>query len=62
VANKIKEIQKYVDKVSSYEREFAKNSKADKATKTDKPKKIKKLLEGGHWATVDGHSVFIEDK
>jgi membrane-bound lytic murein transglycosylase MltF len=59
---KAKEVQDYVEKVLRYEEEFAKKSKADKSAKMDKAKKIKKLPEGGHWITLQGKHIFIEDK
>lgn len=59
--SKAKEIRDYVDSVTAYEKEFAKKSKADKKTKFKKPKKIKKAPEGGHWITLEGRHIFIED-
>jgi membrane-bound lytic murein transglycosylase MltF len=60
--DKSKEIQEYVDKVLEYEAEFSKKSKADKMAKSGKPRKIRKLPAGGHWITIDGKHIFIEDK
>jgi len=59
---KSKEIREYVEKVLVYDAEFSKNSKADKTVKSGKPRKIKKLPAGGHWITLDGKHIFIEDK
>lgn len=59
---KAEEIQEYVDKVLEYESQFAKKSKADKTVKLGEPRKIKKLPMGGHWITLDGRHIFIEDK
>lgn len=57
-----KEAQEYVDKVLRYEAEFAEKSKADITVKSGKPRKVKKLPEGGHWITLGGKHIFIEDK
>lgn len=59
---KTKEIQDYVEKVLKYEEEFAKKSKSDKSAKMGKAKQIKKLPEGGHWITLHGKHIFVEDK
>lgn len=59
---KSKEVQEYVDKVLKFDAEFSEKSKADKTVKSGKPRKIKKLPEGGHWITLDGKHIFIEDK
>ncbi len=61
-SDKSKEIQEYVDKVLEYDAEFSKKSKADKMVKSGKPRKIRKLPVGGHWITLDGNHIFIEDK
>jgi membrane-bound lytic murein transglycosylase MltF len=61
-ADKSKEIQEYVDKVLKYDAEFSKKSKADKTVKSGEPRKIKKLPVGGHWITLHGKHIFIEDK
>jgi len=58
---KANEIRKYVEKVTSYEKEFSKKSKANKRAKHKKAKKIKKAPKGGHWVTIDGRHIFIED-
>lgn len=60
--NKSNEIQAYVDKVLEYDAEFSKKSKADKTVKSGKPRKVRKLPSGGHWITIDGRHIFIEDK
>ena len=60
--DKSKEIQEYVDKVLEYDAEFSKKSKADKTVKSGEPRKVKRLPEGGHWITLDGKHIFIEDK
>lgn len=62
IRSKAQEIRDYVDKVKTYEKEFAKKSKADKKTKFKRPKKIKKAPEGGHWITLEGRHIFIEDR
>lgn len=59
---KSKEVQEYVDNVLKYDAEFSEKSKADKTVKSGTPRKIKKLPEGGHWITLDGKHIFIEDK
>ena len=59
---KNKEIQDYVESVSGYESEFAEKSPADKKVKLGKPRSIKKLPVGGHWITLNGIHIFIEDK
>ncbi len=61
-ADKSKEIQEYVENVLKYEAEFSKKSKADKNAKAGKPKKVKNLPTGGHWITLDGRHIFIEEK
>lgn len=61
-ANKSKEIQEYVDNVLKYDAEFSKNSKADKAVKSGEPRAVKEIPAGGHWITLDGKHIFIEDK
>lgn len=58
---KAKEIIDYVDKILKYESEFSKKSKADKHAKSGRPKKVKKLPVGGHWITLHGNHIFIED-
>jgi membrane-bound lytic murein transglycosylase MltF len=59
---KSKEIQEYVDKVLAYDAEFSKKSKADKSEKSGNPRKVKTPPSGGHWITLDGRHIFIEDK
>jgi len=61
-ADKSKETQEYVDKILEYDAEFSKKSKADKKVKLGEPRKVKKLPVGGHWITLDGRHIFIEDK
>jgi hypothetical protein len=61
-ADKSKEIQEYVDKVLGSDVEFSKKSKADKTVKSGEPRKVKKLPAGGHWITLHGKHIFIEDK
>lgn len=61
-SNKSKEIQDYVEKVLEYEAEFSKKSKSDKTVKSGNPRKVKKLPSGGHWITLHGRHIFIEDK
>lgn len=61
-ANKSKEIQEYVDYVLKYDTEFSKKSSADKTVKSGEPRKIKRLPGGGHWITLNGKHIFIEDK
>ncbi|MCB0308845.1 MAG: transglycosylase SLT domain-containing protein, partial [Bdellovibrionales bacterium] len=61
-AEKAKEIREYVEKVTAYEKEFSKKSKANKRAKHKKAKKIKRAPEGGHWVTIKGRHIFIEDK
>ncbi len=60
--SKVKETQEYVDKVLEHEVEFSNKSKADKTVKTGRPRKVKKLPPGGHWITLEGRHIFIEDK
>lgn len=60
-SKKASEIRNYVDNVMTYEKEFSKKSKADKKTKFKKQKKIKKAPVGGHWITLEGRHIFIED-
>ena len=59
---KSREIQRYVEKILEYELEFSEKSKADKAIKLGRPRKIKRLPKGGHWITLDGKHIFIEEK
>jgi membrane-bound lytic murein transglycosylase MltF len=59
---KTKEIQQYVENVLRYDAEFSAKSKADKTVKSGKQRKIKKLPKGGHWVTIHGRHIFIEDK
>lgn len=61
-SSKSKEIQEYVDKVLEYELIFSKKSKADKTVKLGQPRKVKQLPDGGHWITLHGKHIFIEDK
>lgn len=61
-ADKSKETQEYFDKVLGYDDEFSKKSKADKKVKSGEPRKVKKLLVGGHWITLHGRHIFMEDK
>jgi membrane-bound lytic murein transglycosylase MltF len=61
-ANKSKEIQEYVDNVLKYDAEFSKKSRADKTVKSGEPRAVKKLPTGGHWITLEGKHIFIEDK
>lgn len=60
-AKKANEIREYVEKVSAYEKEFSKKSKANKQVKHRKSQKIKKAPKGGHWVTIGGRHIFIED-
>ena len=60
-AKKAKEIREYVEKVTAYEKEFSKKSKANKRAKHKTAKRIKKAPKGGHWVTIDGRHIFIED-
>ena len=59
---KSREIQRYVEKILEYELEFSEKSKADKAIKLGRPRKIKRLPKGGHWITLDGKHIFVEEK
>jgi membrane-bound lytic murein transglycosylase MltF len=59
---KTKEIQQYVETVLLYDAEFSDKSKADKTLKSGKQRTIKKLPKGGHWVTIHGRHIFIEDK
>ncbi len=61
-ADKSKETQEYVDNVLEHDVEFSKKSKADKTVKSGEPRKVKKLPVGGHWITLHGKHIFIEDK
>jgi membrane-bound lytic murein transglycosylase MltF len=61
-AEKSKEIREYVDRVLQYDAEFSKKSKADKTVKSGEPRKVKILPRGGHWITLRGKHIFIEDK
>jgi membrane-bound lytic murein transglycosylase MltF len=61
-ADKSKEIQEYVDKVLKYDAEFSKKSNADKTVKSGEPRKVKELPTGGHWITLHGKHIFIEEK
>jgi Ni/Co efflux regulator RcnB len=58
----VPETREYVEKVGNYEAEFQKKSKSDREAKNDKPKKMKNPPKGGHWITLDGQHIFIEDK
>ncbi len=58
---KVEEIQTYVQTVKAYEKEFSKKSKANKKAKFKKPKGIKKSFLGGHWITLEGRHIFIEE-
>lgn len=58
---KVREIIDYVDKIFEYESEFSKKSKADKKAKSGRPIKVKKLPAGGHWITLRGNHIFIQD-
>jgi len=57
-----REAEDYVEKVLDYESQFASKSQADKAVKTGPPRKVKKLEERGHWITLEGRHIFVEDK
>ncbi len=59
---KVNEVQEYVDNVLKYEIEFTKKSEADNTVKLGRPREVKKLPKGGHWITLDGRPIFIEDK
>lgn len=59
--DKAKEIREYVKKVLEYEKEFSEKSKADKEEKQKEPKPIKRQSGKGHWVTIKGKQVFIED-
>lgn len=52
----------YVDKVTGYEEEFSKKSKANKNLKGKKPKKLSQI-EDGHWITLnDGRHIIVDKK
>lgn len=57
-ADKVIETRGYVEKVPSYEAEFAIKSPADKEMKHKEPKKEYRCTEG-HWRTIDDRKVFI---
>ncbi len=59
--DKANEIRQYVDKVSSYEKEFREKSKADADAKFKKGKPIEHYPSGGHWVTIDGRHILIKD-
>lgn len=59
--DKANEIREYVQKVPSYETEFAEKSKADTNIKQKDPKKDNIRCTEGHWRTIDDRRVFICD-
>lgn len=58
---KVEEIKNFLEKVLSYETEFAKKSPADKKAKKEKPKKSSYRCTGGRWRTIDDQPVMICD-
>lgn len=57
-----KEAEDYVEKILDCETQFASRSKADKTVKAGPPRKVKRLEERGHWITLEGRHIFVEDK
>jgi len=55
------ETQRYVERISLYEVEFAKKSPADKSRKEKGVRKGKYRCTEGHWVTIDDRPVFICD-
>ncbi len=55
------QIRQYVQKVPSYEAEFARKSLADKTIKHKEPRKGTYRCTEGHWRTIDDRPVFICD-
>ncbi len=58
--DKADEIRRYVDRVSFYEPQFQKNSKADADAKYKKSKPIKPYPVGSHWITLDHRHILIK--
>lgn len=55
------QVRQYVQKVPSYEAEFASKSAADKTIKSKQPRKSRYPCTKGHWRTIDDRPVFICD-
>jgi len=58
---KADEMRQYVEKVPSYEAEFALKTQANKNLKHKEVSKEKSRCTEGHWVTIDDRPVFICD-